>query len=135
MRVVRNIVSRADVDRDGKRSDIIRSPQTFIGVINLINELAEGCSDIYKYLDSMEIIKSTFAKEQVEEERIKAKLMKDNPDVKKLLWKVEDNQLLRGSIKFVLYCVDYDKNLILDLELVTRIQKFLNCILMMKKRG
>lgn len=123
MRVVRNIVSRADVDRDGKRSDIIRSPQTFIGVINLINELAEGCNDIYRYLNSTGTIKSTFAKEQVEEERIKAKLIQDNPDIKTLLWKVEDNQLLRGSIKFVLYCVDYDKNRILDLELVTRIQK------------
>jgi hypothetical protein len=122
MRVIRNIISRGDIDKDGKRPDIIRSPQTFYGVINLINELAEGCNDIYTYL-SNNTIKSTFAKEQIEEEQIKAKLIKNNPNIKDLLWKIEDNELLRGRINFVLYCIDYDKNSQkLNLELLSRIQ-------------
>ncbi|WP_029503849.1 GmrSD restriction endonuclease domain-containing protein [Lachnoclostridium phytofermentans] len=112
MRVVRNIVSRGDVDKDGKRPDIIRSPQTFLGVINLINELVAGCSDIYDYLYN-NTIKSTFAKEQVEEERTKAKLINENPNIKLLIFKAEDNELLRGSIRFMLYCIDYDKDSLL----------------------
>ncbi|EHH1935580.1 DUF262 domain-containing protein, partial [Vibrio parahaemolyticus] len=49
MRVIRNIVSRGDVVKTGVRPAIIRSPQTFDGVINLISELSEGCDDIYGY--------------------------------------------------------------------------------------
>ena len=45
MRVVRNILSRADLTVDGKRNDIVRSPETFTGAMNLINEIAAGCSD------------------------------------------------------------------------------------------
>lgn len=113
MRVIRNIVSRGDSDRDGKRVNIIRSPQTYNGVINLVNELSEGCSDIYAFLNNA-IIKSTFAKEQVEEEKIKAKLILSDLNLKESIWKAEDNKLLRGSIRFLLYCINYDKNSNLD---------------------
>ena len=112
MRVVRNIISRGDVDKDGKRPDIIRSPQTFDGVINLISELAEGCSDIYGYLSSLYSLRSTFAKDQIEEEKNKAKLIKSNPKIKELIWKTEDNELLRGHIDFIFYCIDYKYDLI-----------------------
>ncbi len=107
MRVIRNIISKGDVDKDGKRPDIIRSPQAFYGVVNLIDELAEGCGDIYNFLNT-NVIKSTFAKEQVDEERVKAKLINYCPKLKELIWKAEDNELLRGRINFILYCIDYD---------------------------
>ena len=46
MRVIRNIVSRGDVTREGKRPDIIRSPEAFSGAISLISEIEQGCEDI-----------------------------------------------------------------------------------------
>lgn len=123
MRVIRNIISRGDVDKDGKRPDIIRSPQTFDGVINLISELAEGCNNIYEYLSSLTLLKSTFAKDQIEEEKLKAKLITRNPGLKKLIWKTEDNELLRGRIDFVFHCIDYkNENDNLNEELLYKIQ-------------
>lgn len=107
MRVIRNIISRGNVDKNGKRPDIIRSPDTFHGVINLISELAEGSGDIYKYLSSNSL-KSTFAKEQIEEEKRKAKIVNDRPELKNLIFETEDNELLRGRIAFVLDCIEYD---------------------------
>ncbi len=109
MRVVRNIVSRGDVDKTGKRPDIIRSQQTFDGVVNLISEMASGCNDILSFLSSDVTFKSTFAKDQVEEERIKVKLTGDNLQRKRNLRKLEDIDLLRGRIDFILYCIDFDR--------------------------
>lgn len=110
IRVVRNIVSRGDIDKDGNRPDIIRSPQSFDGVINLINELSEFCDDIYKNLSSIGALKSQFAKEQVEEEKNKAKIITTKPEYKKYIFEAEDNELLRGRIDFIFYCLNYDKN-------------------------
>ncbi|RFU93613.1 hypothetical protein DYP60_13910 [Sphaerochaeta halotolerans] len=110
MRVVRNIISRGDIDKDGKRPDIIRSPQTFDGVINLINELSYGCKNIYQHLASIDSQKSTFAKEQVEEEKIKSKIIRNKPSIKQLIFDSEDNELLRGRIDFLFYCINYDYN-------------------------
>jgi len=109
MRVIRNIVSRADIDREGSRPDIIRSPQSFDGAINLINELAAGCQNIYEHLASNPEIKSQFAKAQVIEEIHKAKLINRDEKNKELLFQAEDNELLRGRIDFLFYVMDYDK--------------------------
>ena len=70
MRVIRNIVSRGSLDKDGNRPDVIRSPETFDGVINLINELAKGCENIYPHLSELNNLKSQFSKDQIEEETI-----------------------------------------------------------------
>ena len=123
MRVIRNIVSQGDVDKNGKRPGIIRSPQTFYGVINLINELAEGCSDIYTFLETCDL-KSSFAKEQIEEEKRKAQIFRVRPDLKELIWKVEDTDLLRGRISFVLHCIGYQNDpMQLDEALLSDVQK------------
>lgn len=123
MRVIRNIVSRGNVDKNGKRPDIIRSPDTFHGVINLISELASGSGDIYEYLNTHSL-KSTFAKEQIEEEKRKAKIIISRPELKSLIFKTEDNDLLRGRITFVLNCIDYNDNPEeLDLTLLSDVQK------------
>ncbi|WDT68032.1 DUF262 domain-containing protein [Cloacibacterium sp. TD35] len=110
MRVVRNIVSRGDVDKDGNRPDIVRSPQAFDGAVNLINELSEYCSDIYNNLSTITSLKSQFAKEQIEEEKTKAKLIIQYPNYRETIFSAEDNELLRGRIEFLFYCMDYDKN-------------------------
>lgn len=110
MRVVRNIVSRADLTADGKRSDIIRSPEAFYGAINLVGELANGCNDIYSYLCSNHI-SSSFAREQVKEEKIKAAIINSTPTHKELLFRLEDNELLRGKIMVALECANYKRNI------------------------
>lgn len=106
MRVIRNIVSRADLTPDGKRSDIVRSPETFNGAIGLVNELANGCNDIHSFLRST-AISSTFAREQVREEVLKAKIIQEHPEHKALIFQTEDNELLRGKIMFALKCAGY----------------------------
>jgi hypothetical protein len=108
MRVIRNIISRGDVAKTGKRPAIIRSPESFDSVIGLINELAEGCEDIYRFL-SANSIGSSFAKEQIEEERKKSRLITKNDAYKKILFSVEDTNFLRGKIDFALYCIDYEE--------------------------
>lgn len=107
MRVVRNIVSRAHIESDGTRPDIIRSPETFDGAVNLVAELAKGCSDIYAFLASDIKIISSFARNQVEEERKKAKLIMSDIEYKNIIWKLEDTDLLMGRIDFALFCCDY----------------------------
>ena len=109
MRVVRNIISRGDIEKSGKRPDIVRSPATFDGVIYLISELSIGCEDIYEYLSKVSNLKSTFAKEQIEEERFKAKIIINNPDSKKIIFELEDTDLLRGRIDFIFYCLNVNK--------------------------
>lgn len=106
MRVIRNIVSRGDVSKEGKRPDIVRSPEAFSGAISLINELEQGCEDIYSYL-SINTITSNFARSQTNEEIVKAKIIVSMPQKKALIHEVEDNELLRGRIAFPLLCAGY----------------------------
>lgn len=108
MRVIRNIVSRADIDKDGSRPDIVRSPQSFDGVINLVNELSEGCENIYQFLTDQPSIKSQYAKDQITEEIEKAKLIQYNSTLRDIIFNAEDNELLRGKISFLFYCIDYN---------------------------
>ena len=123
MRVVRNILSRADLTPDGKRNDIVRSPESFSGAINLINEIAAGCGDIYEYLCTSTVA-SSFAREQVKEEILKAKIIKQTPLNKNLIFKTEDNELLRGKIKFALECAGYKSSIDeIDFNLLADIQK------------
>ncbi|MCI5225975.1 MAG: DUF262 domain-containing protein [Candidatus Electrothrix sp. AX2] len=110
MRVIRNIVSRGDIDKEGKRPDVIRSPQTFDGAIYLVNELAKGCDNIYRYLSDKIELGSTFSKNQIDEEKRKARILTQRPKLKQLIFDTEDNELLRGRIDFVFYCIDYDNN-------------------------
>lgn len=112
MRVVRNIVSRGSLDKDGNRPDIVRSPQSYEGAINLVNEIAEGCESIYQYFLNIGNLKSGFSKEQVEEEKQKAKLIIAFPHIKNLIFEVEDNLLLIGRIDFIFYCMDYDYDVV-----------------------
>ncbi len=116
MRVVRNIVSRANITPDGKRYDLIRSPEAFGGVMDLVRGLARGCGDIYHYLNTNPLI-PTYAKEQMREERIKARIICANPAHKQLLFDLEDNELLRGRILFALQCAGYRSD-IAEIDLV-----------------
>lgn len=109
MRVIRNIVSRGDIERTGRRPVIIRSPDAFDGVISLVNELSEGCDNIYQFLATYSI-KSSFIREQTEEEKLKATLITENSSYKRILFDMEDTNFFQGRIDFALYCIDYDKD-------------------------
>jgi hypothetical protein len=121
MRVVRNIVSRGDVTKNGIRPAIIRSPETFDGVITLLNELSKGCDDIYQFLSSTPNLKSTFASEQLDEEKLKAKLINGNEKAKAIIMKLEDTNLFQGRIEFALNCIDFKD--ILDDEAINKLSK------------
>lgn len=122
IRVVRNILSRADLTSDGKRNDIVRSPEAFAGAVNLINELAAGCGDIYEYLRTASVA-SNFASEQVKEEILKAQIICEDTGKKELVFKTEDNELLRGKIIFALECAGYkSKKEEIDFELLSSVQ-------------
>lgn len=125
MRVIRNIISRADITADGKRSDIVRSPEAFYGAVNLIRELSEGCDDIYKFLaEKGSKLSSKFAKEQIDEEIIKARIITEHNDHKNLLFSLEDNLLLKGRIlpcmKFAGFSDSIDE---IDFDYLSEIQK------------
>lgn len=122
MRVIRNVVSRGDITVEGKRPDIIRSPDTFSGAINLIKEMSDGCENIYQYLSSNNI-KSAFAKEQMREEELKSQIITNRPEYKVLIHKTEDNELLRGKITFALQCSGYNSDISeIDFNMLSEIQ-------------
>jgi len=124
MRVVRNIISRGDVVKNGTRPTIIRSPQTFDGVINLIHELSSGCENIYSYLSTIPV-KSSFAKEQVEEEILKSKLIVSDPSNKTIIFSLEDTNLLQGKVSFALFCIDYQDGSEIDKSKLKNIQEII----------
>lgn len=115
MRVVRNIVSRGDIEykKDNvKRTTLVRSPEAFISSINLISELSKGSADIYKFLCEHEI-KSSYVKKQINEEKIKAHIIQKISNKKRLLIELEDIEILKGRILFALKCANYDN---IDIE-------------------
>lgn len=75
-----------------------------------------------KYLSSASI-SSTFAREQVKEEVLKSKIIQKFPEHKNLLFKTEDNELLRGRITFALQCAGYQTQIDeIDFEMLDKIQ-------------
>ncbi len=110
MRVVRNIVENATID----------SNETTSGALALIKELSENCNDIYSFLSKGEL-KSGFAKEQIAEEVIKAKLIIDNTNYEweQAIIDAESHKLLKGRIGFLLDFVE-------QFEASEKINKFKN---------
>lgn len=106
MRVVRNIICRGDIAKTGHRPIITRSPSSFDGIIGLIQELSLGCNDIYSHLASLTTLNSSFAKDQIEEERRKAKLLVSQPESRTEIFRTESFSLLQGRIEFAFFCID-----------------------------
>lgn len=107
MRVIRNIVTRGSIQKGGKRQDIIRSPEAFDRVINLISELSEGSNDIYAFL-SKGSFSSAFVRDQIEEEKNKAKLILEYPEFKSEIFEMEDLAFFKGRIDFAFNCIKYN---------------------------
>ena len=96
-RVVRNVFANTEIE----------SPESFIGGIRLLDELATGLESIYDFLAKYPI-KSGFASNQMEEEQRKARLLVKHPVQKTLLHRLEDTAFLQGRISFALDCVNDD---------------------------
>ncbi|MDM1373641.1 hypothetical protein [Myroides marinus] len=108
MRVIRNLVSQGNVVKGGKRPDIIRSPETFDGMLNLVSELSIGCQDIYSHLGNNLSLNSAFSRSQIVEEKAKARLIIQNEHYKESIFKMEDIVLFKGKIAFAFDCCNYD---------------------------
>lgn len=97
IRVVWNII----IDPD------IRSISVMINIMKLVNKLSVGSGDIYKFLVSpplQAIVQSetSFVKTQLEEEKLKAKLIIADPAFEAELVLAEKHQLFQGNIGFLL---------------------------------
>ena len=113
MRVVRNIVLNATID----------SAEPFVSATNLVKDISMGSSDIYLYLSNNNV-QSNFAKNQVQEEILKAKIIAKRPESKASIQKIEDTDFSKGHIGFVIHCLSYeDDPETLDIELIDKITK------------
>ncbi len=99
IRVIRNIIQNSTID----------SASGLISAIGLINELTNGCSDIYQYL-SQNNVQSGFTKEQVNEEILKSSVIANQINDKSIIFSIEDTNFFKGKIKFALFCVDIETN-------------------------
>jgi hypothetical protein len=118
MRVIRNFVCFANITikKTSSREDLLRDPDSFVGMINLINMMSNGCEDIYGFLSNLGSSVYTYRRDQMVEETKKAKYILSNPQLCDIIWKLEDLNLFRGRISYIFECIeeifkDNDKNL------------------------
>lgn len=106
MRVIRNFVCYANITikSSSSREDLLRAPEAFESMINLINTMADGCKDIYSFLENYTVRAGSYRREQMAEEISKAKRIKENPQIRDVIWKLEDLNLFRGRISFIFDC-------------------------------
>lgn len=108
MRVIRNIIAFGNIEATGNRNSIIRSPQAFTGVLNLISDLSKGSSNIYVFLANYtNLIASRFSDSQIQEERAKARLILEDSTRKRSIHRLEDTDTLRGRLGFIFDCIEY----------------------------
>ncbi|MCV6630345.1 MAG: DUF262 domain-containing protein [Flavobacteriaceae bacterium] len=118
IRVVRNMLENSTVD----------SPKSFISAIGFIQELSEllkeNHSSFYSSLEKIEF-NSGFAKEQFEEERIKAKLLAGDAKEKwkEQIHKIENNVFIKGQIRFLLAMAVVDEKGTYDLNSFTSLSE------------
>jgi len=97
LRVVRNILRNANIE----------SPDAFKGALQLINELSNGCLDIYSHLANAKA-KTRFAQNQLNNEYQKARLIvkDDSGSYKRVLQKLEDTGFCEGNLGMLFEFVD-----------------------------
>lgn len=101
MRVIRNIVQNSTID----------STINYISAIKFIKELSKNSHSIYDFLaDDKNEIESNFAKEQVKEEREKAKKIKEDNNWKTKIINSENYAFFKGKINFLYREIDGKPN-------------------------
>ena len=77
-------------------------------------------TNIYQKIENL---KSTFAKEQIDEEKFKARIIIKYPQIKESIFQLEDTDLLRGRVDFIFYGLNIDKTLdTINLDLLEEIK-------------
>ena len=83
----------------------LRSVPAMVGAMRFINQLAEHANDIYEYLKDVNTVlfigNITYA-EQIEEEHVKASLIKNGQEWESLIVEAESHRLFQGKISFLL---------------------------------
>jgi len=92
IRVTRNLIENTTID----------SPDTFLSAVESISSIGNQCLNIFQFLENDDSKVSFFLQSQVEEEKLKAKLIRTNPEWEALLLDLENHELFRGSIAFLL---------------------------------
>ncbi|HLF53244.1 DUF262 domain-containing protein [Flavobacterium sp.] len=107
MRVSRNLIENTDID----------SSERFISAVKSIIQIGENCIDFYKYLEGNDIKISFFLNAQIEEEKIKCKLISSNPNWEKEFIQAENHDLFRGCIAFLIQNIENeDLNAFIELR-------------------
>ncbi|MCL2603381.1 MAG: DUF262 domain-containing protein [Defluviitaleaceae bacterium] len=106
MRIIRNFVCYANITikSSSSREDLLRSPEAFESMIGLINTMADGCTNIYNFLENYTIRPNSYRSVQMAEEVEKAKKIKENEQLKDIIWELEDLNVFRGRISFAFDC-------------------------------
>jgi hypothetical protein len=112
MRVIRNVVINSTID----------SAASFIGAVNLIDELCKGAANIYQHLLSIKI-SSNFASSQVSEEIIKASIITD--ENRHIIFNAEDTNFCKGRIEFCLYAIKDETSGAFNIERLDKINRML----------
>ncbi len=113
MRLIRNICMNSTID----------SALTFRAAIKLVNELSSQSNNIYKYMTEGSIV-SNFAKDQVQEEIRKAKLICSSDNWKNQIFELEDTAFCQGDIAFVLDVAYNNEDY--DISRFTRVKENVN---------
>lgn len=92
VRVTRNLIENTTID----------SPETFIGAINSIRSIDKHCLNICEYLQNADNKISFFLSSQVEEEKLKVSLIEKDINWEKAFLNLENHELFRGNIGFLL---------------------------------
>lgn len=92
MRIMRNLIENTTID----------SPDTFIRAIKAIDTIGDGCLDMDVFLRKSASNIPFFLVSQVEEEKIKTKLIEVDKNWLNELIIVENHELFRGCIGFIL---------------------------------
>lgn len=92
IRVTRNLIENS----------VINSPETFIGAINAIDTISSNCLNIYDFLQNPENKVLFFLTSQIEEERLKVSLIKQDSNWETAFIKAENHELFRGNVGFLL---------------------------------
>ena len=110
LRFVRNLLVNVRVDE----------LELFTYAKKCLDEMAQSSGDIYGYLATATITNG-FAKAQMEEEIRKAKIYASSPVAKATIQSLEDCNFCRGSVSFILDCLDIGES-VPDLDRLTKME-------------
>lgn len=93
MRIIKNLVVNSTIDREELYSQAIKQ----------VDKLSKHWKDLTSYFTKNNITISFFNREQIEEEKIKAKIIQSSPSFADKIYSAEKNNYFRGQVRAALY--------------------------------